>query len=295
MRVIDNIATLREVRQSLSGSVGLVPTMGALHEGHLSLVRYGREENDNLIATIFVNPTQFSPDEDLDAYPRDLDGDLSKFEAEGVDYVFTPTPTLMYPQGYQTYVLVEHVTQGLESSQRPEHFRGVTTVVSKLFNLIQPTIAYFGQKDAQQAVVIRRMVADLNMPLQVAICPIVRENDGLAMSSRNMYLSADERQSARVLNRALQSAGSVYDAGQRNPDKLRAVMNSVLADEPLATVDYVSIADAKTLHELDNPTDAPMLLSLAVQIGKPRLLDNCLLPLSLNTREGLSATLGAVE
>ena len=163
MQVIDNIATLREVRQSLNGSVGLVPTMGALHDGHLSLARYAREENDHLIATIFVNPTQFAPDEDLDAYPRDLDGDLSKFEAEGVDYVFTPTPALMYPQGYQTYVLVEDVTQGLESVQRPDHFRGVTTVVSKLFNLTQPTIAYFGQKDAQQVVVIRRMVADLNM------------------------------------------------------------------------------------------------------------------------------------
>lgn len=294
MQLIEDILTLREVRQNMPGNVGLVPTMGALHEGHLSLVDYARAENDHVVATIFVNPTQFSPTEDLSAYPRDLDGDLAKLAKAGVDAVFFPTPTLMYPEGFQTYVLVEAVSQGLEGAHRPEHFRGVATVVGKLFNLVQPTIAYFGQKDAQQVVVIRRMVADLNFPLEIAICPIVREPDGLAMSSRNVYLSPEERKHASIINHALSLVGEAYAQGERNPDQLRALIQSTLETIPKAKVDYISVARAGDLREVDAPTDDPLLVSLTVKIGKPRLLDNCLLPLSLNNREGASTVLGVV-
>lgn len=292
MRVVEIIADLRSARRDLPGRVGVVPTMGALHEGHLSLVGAAREDNDSVLVTIFVNPTQFSPDDDLDAYPRDLPGDLAKLESAGVDLIFTPTPALMYPSGYQTYIEVEGVTQGLEGAHRPGHFRGVTTVVGKLFNLTQPDTAYFGQKDAQQVVVIRRMVADLNFPIEVVVCPIMREPDGLAMSSRNVYLNARERQAATVLNRAIRAAGDAYTHGERHLERLREMIRDVLVSEPLAQVDYVSVADTATLAELHDETDAPMLVSLTAQVGKPRLLDNALLPLDLNTRVGLTATLG---
>jgi pantoate--beta-alanine ligase len=246
------------------------------------------------VATIFLNPTQFSPDEDLSSYPRTLERDLEQMEAAGVDVVFTPTAEMMYPPGYQTYVTVEDVTQRLEGAHREGHFRGVTTVVTKLFNLTQPTRTYFGQKDAQQVVVIRRMVHDLNLPLDVVVVPTAREPDGLALSSRNAYLSSEERQAATALNRALRAAAALHDSGDKHPAHLRAAMWDVLNDEPLAHVDYVSAAHVTTLDELQAPTDEPMLLSLAARVGKPRLLDNMLLPAALNTVEGLTAHLGMV-
>jgi len=292
MEILDSIDSLRAVRGQLTGRIGLVPTMGALHEGHLSLVREARRENDHVLVTIFVNPTQFGPNEDFNSYPRNLEADTQLLQSVGADYVFTPTPSMMYPDGYQTYIENGEVADGLEGARRAGHFRGVSTVVAKLFNLTQAHRAYFGQKDAQQVAVIRRMVHDLNMPIEVIPCPIVRESDGLAMSSRNAYLTPPERAAASVLYRALNAASARYDAGQRHPESLRQTVRDIIAQEPLATLDYVSAADARTLRELDSPTDAPLLLSLTVKIGKPRLLDNALLPLSLNTRDGLMNTLG---
>jgi len=293
MQVVETIADLRTARRELPGRVGLVPTMGYLHEGHLSLVEAAREDCDSVLATIFVNPTQFAEGEDLSTYPRNMPRDLQLLEEAGVDLVFTPTPELMYPPRFQTWVTVEEVTQGKEGGQRPGHFRGVTTIVSKLFNLTQPDAAYFGQKDAQQVVTIRQMVRDLNFPLAIVVCPVVRAEDGLALSSRNVYLSAEERRAATALNRALQAAGACYESGERDPEVLRRVAADVLSAEPLAQVDYISLADAATLAEISEPSENPLLISLAAQVGKPRLLDNCLLPLSLNTREGATRTLGA--
>ncbi|MFW5748398.1 MAG: pantoate--beta-alanine ligase [Chloroflexota bacterium] len=296
MIVVDSIDAIREARAALRGSVGVVPTMGALHAGHLALVTAARAENDHVLVTIFVNPMQFGPGEDLDAYPRDLPGDLAKLEAAGVDCVFTPTPALMYPSGFQTAVMVETVTQGLEGAHRPGHFRGVTTIVAKLFNLTQPTIAYFGQKDAQQVVVIRRMAADLNFPLQIAVCPTVREADGLALSSRNVYLKADERAAALVLSRALDAVQVAYADGERSTARLEDTMRRVVEAEPLAKLDYVSVVDARTLERLRcAEDDAPLLASLTAQVGQPRLLDNRLLPAHLNDQPGLTAALGRVD
>lgn len=292
MQVVETIDALRAARAALQGRVGLVPTMGALHAGHLALAQAARADNDAVIATIFVNPKQFEAGADLDKYPRDLPGDLAKFEAAGVDLVFTPTPSLMYPPGYQTTVTVEQVTQGLEGAQRPGHFAGVATVVAKLFNLTQPTTAYFGQKDAQQVVVIRRMVYDLNFPLEITVCPTVREPDGLAMSSRNVYLNVQERALAANIYAAMQNAALRYDAGERDPDVLRYAVREIL-DAARIKPDYISIADPRTLEECYVAADTPVLLSLAAQVGTPRLLDNMLLPRHLNTREGLTATLGA--
>lgn len=293
MQIVETIADLRTARRELPGRVGLVPTMGYLHEGHLSLVNAAREDCDSVLATIFVNPTQFAEGEDLSTYPRNMPRDLQLLEEAGVDLVFTPTPELMYPPRFQTWVTVEEVTQGKEGGQRPGHFRGVTTIVSKLFNLTQPDAAYFGQKDAQQVVTIRQMVRDLNFPLAIVVCPVVRAEDGLALSSRNVYLSAEERRAATALNRALQAAGACYESGERDPEVLRRAAADVLSAEPLAQVDYISLADAATLAEISEPSENPLLISLAAQVGKPRLLDNCLLPLSLNTREGATRTLGA--
>jgi pantoate--beta-alanine ligase len=277
VQVIEAIEKLRTARAGLSGDVGLVPTMGALHAGHLSLVERACAENDAVIVTIFVNPTQFAPGEDLEAYPRDLEHDLSLLKSAGVDIVFTPTPDTIYPPRYQTYVEVTGVSQGLEGEHRPNHFRGVATVVAKLFNLTQPDKAYFGQKDAQQVAVIRQMARDLNFPLDIVVCPTLREPDGLAMSSRNVYLKPDERQAATVLYRALRDASAKYQTGERNSHTLRQVMLDVLQAEPMVTPEYVSVADAVTLHELNEPITNPALLSMAVRIGKTRLIDNLLL------------------
>jgi pantoate--beta-alanine ligase len=292
MIVVDNIEELRAARRTLRGRIGLVPTMGALHKGHLSLVEAARADNASVVATIFVNPTQFAAHEDLSKYPRDLPRDLSLFEQAGVDLVFTPTPDLMYPPGFQTWVEVEQVSKGLEGERRPGHFKGVATVVAKLFHLTQPDMAYFGQKDAQQVAVIRRMVRDLNFPLDIVVCPTLREADGLAMSSRNVYLSPEQRAAAVVLYRALQAAADVYGAGETAPETLRQTMRAVLRGEPLAVVDYVSAADARTLQELNRPTGEPVLLSMAARIGTTRLIDNCLLPAELNDRANLTALLG---
>jgi pantoate--beta-alanine ligase len=292
MRVVETIEALRAARSALSGRVGLVPTMGALHAGHLSLVEQARADNDAVLVTIFVNPTQFAANEDLSKYPRDVAHDLDMLQKAGVDLVFTPTPDLMYPPGFQTWLEVTEVAQGLEGGHRPGHFRGVATVVAKLFNLTLPGIAYFGQKDAQQVAVIKRMARDLNFPLEIAVCPTMREADGLAMSSRNVYLSPEQRQAAAVLSRALHKAADAYTKGERQPGTLRRVMLDTLHSESLAQPEYVSAANAGDLRELEAPTDQPILLSMAVKIGTTRLIDNLLLPLALNNRAELSRVLG---
>jgi pantoate--beta-alanine ligase len=276
MMIVSTLEELHSARAILDEPVGLVPTMGYLHEGHLSLVRRVAEECASVVVSIFVNPTQFGPSEDLSAYPRDMERDLRLLEPLGVNLVWNPTPEIMYPDGYQTWVEVEALTIPLEGKRRPGHFRGVTTVVTKLFNGVQPAKAYFGQKDAQQAAVIRRMTRDLNFPIEIVVCPIVREPDGLAMSSRNTYLDPQQRQAATVLYRALNAAKDVYDTGERDADKLRAVMEKTIADEPLAQLQYVSCADYDTLEELKT-VSGKVLLSMAVFVGKTRLIDNFVL------------------
>jgi len=293
MQIVEHIRDLQSARARLNGRVGAVYTMGALHAGHRSLLDCARAENEAVVATIFVNPTQFGPGEDLAAYPRTLDDDLALMEAAGVDVLFMPAPAEIYPAGFQTSVSVDEVSQGLEGEQRPGHFRGVATVVAKLFNLTRPQSAYFGQKDAQQVVVLRRMVADLNFPLDIVVCPTVREADGLAMSSRNVFLSQAERRAAVALHRALRAASDAWDAGEREPGVLRESARMVLAAEPLLTIEYIAVNYPESLRGVLMPTDGPVLVSLAVQAGKPRLLDNALLPWALNTRDGLTQTLGA--
>jgi pantoate--beta-alanine ligase len=275
MQSVVSLDELRTARVSFYGTVGLVPTMGYLHEGHLSLIRRARDECDHVVVSIFVNPTQFGPKEDLSKYPRDIERDLSLIETY-TDLVWTPSAEEMYPQGYQTWVEVEALTNPLEGATRPGHFKGVTTVVAKLFNGVQPQKAYFGQKDAQQVAVIRQMVKDLNFPIEIVVCPIVREPDGLAMSSRNVYLDPEQRQTATVLYRSLNAAKSAYYKGEREAEKLRQVMKNMIADEPLAQMQYVSCADYDTLEELDAVT-GKTLLSMAVFIGKTRLIDNFVL------------------
>jgi pantoate--beta-alanine ligase len=250
--------------------------MGFLHAGHISLARHARAENDFVGASIFVNPTQFAPAEDLAAYPRDLPRDLRLLEEAGVDLVWAPPVAEVYPRGFQTYVTVEEVTRPLEGAARPGHFRGVATVVAKLFNIFQPDRAYFGQKDAQQVVVIKQMARDLDFPLEIVVCPTVREADGLAMSSRNVYLTPEQRAAAPALYRALCAARDAWQAGEHDGERLRQVMAGVLAVEPLACVDYVSAADPITLAELGDASQG-VLLSMAVRIGRARLIDNLLL------------------
>ena len=273
MKVAVGLDELWAFRKELESPFGLVPTMGYLHEGHLSLVRRAREQCASVGASIFVNPTQFAPSEDLASYPRDLERDLNLLAEQGVDLVWTPTDADVYPPGAQTWVEVAELTQELEGKRRPGHFRGVTTVVAKLFNAFQPDKAFFGQKDAQQAVVIQRMVTDLLFPIEIVVCPIVREPDGLAMSSRNTYLDPEQRQAATALSRALRTAESAFEAGQRDADALRHTMMDVLNQEPLAEVQYVSAADTRTLRELEGKVEGA-LLSMAVYVGKTRLIDN---------------------
>jgi pantoate--beta-alanine ligase len=275
MHTVISLSDLRSTRLSFTGTVGLVPTMGYLHEGHLSLIRRAREECDHVVVSIFVNPTQFGPKEDLAKYPRDIERDLSLIEAY-TDLVWMPTAEIMYPPGYQTWVEVEAMTQPLEGAKRPGHFRGVTTVVAKLFNAVQPHQAYFGQKDAQQAAIIRQMTRDLNFPIEIVVCPIVREADGLAMSSRNVYLDPDQRKAATVLYRALSAAKAAYENGERDAETLRQIMRDVISSESLAQMQYVSCADYETLEEVDK-VQRKALLSMAVFIGKTRLIDNFVL------------------
>lgn len=280
MKVFADISDIRsERRADPVVTWGLVPTMGYLHEGHLSLVRRARQENDRVGVSIFVNPTQFNNPDDLAAYPRDLDRDLSLLEKEGVDLVWIPTPEIVYPPDYQTYVEIEQVTRPLEGAARPGHFRGVATVVAKLFNVFQPHRAYFGQKDAQQVIVIKRMVQDLNFNLEIVVCPIVRELDGLAMSSRNANLSPEARRQATCLYQALLAAKDAFEQGQRDANELRAAMLSVIEPADLARADYVSVAHPDTLAELEMVEDRA-LLSLAVFVDGVRLIDNMVVQLA---------------
>lgn len=277
MKVTDDISQIRQIRWAdPAASWGFVPTMGYLHEGHLSLVRRAKAENNFTAVSIYVNPTQFAPNEDLSSYPRDLAHDLALLEAEGVDLVFIPDDAVMYPPDFQTAVTVADVSRPLEGQSRPTHFSGVATVVAKLFNIIQPTRAYFGQKDAQQTVVLRQMVRDLNFNVAMVICPIVREADGLALSSRNKYLTPEQRQAALVLSRALRQAEAAYRQGERDGRILRQMMRAFIEAEPLARLDYVSAADPATLHELEEINDE-VLLSTAVFVGTTRLIDNILI------------------
>jgi pantoate--beta-alanine ligase len=277
MKIVTRFEELVAARAALPDPVGFVPTMGFLHAGHLSLVEAARRANAAVVVSIFVNPTQFGPNEDLAAYPRDLDQDLYLLESAGVELVWTPRPEDLYPPGFQTWVTVEELTQPLEGAMRPGHFRGVTTVVAKLFNAVRPQRAYFGQKDAQQAAVIRQMVRDLNYPIELHVEPIVREADGLALSSRNTYLNPAERQAATVLSRAHRQAAAAFAAGELDAATLRAQVRAAVAAEPLARLQYVSLADARTLHEIEGDITVPALLSLAVYVGATRLIDNCLL------------------
>jgi len=276
MKVVEKIADMRRLRRQLTEPVGFVPTMGYLHEGHLSLVRQARVENPSVVVSIFVNPTQFGPQEDFNSYPRDTKRDLALLEKALVAVVFIPSAAEMYPERFDTWVDVGKITERLEGACRPGHFRGVTTVCAKLFNIVQPTRAYFGQKDAQQAVVLKKMVAELNMNLEVVTLPTVREPDGLAMSSRNTYLNPEERQAALVLRQALTLAQQLYARGETDAEHLRQEMSALIQKQPLAEIDYVSIADADTLDELDR-VKPPALVSLAVRISKTRLIDNIVL------------------
>ena len=276
MKVIETIDEMRQLRLQLAEPAGLVPTMGYLHEGHLSLVRQARRENPSLVVSIFVNPTQFGPREDFKQYPRDPQRDLALLENANTDIVFMPSAAEMYPPQFSSWVEVGRVTERLEGASRPGHFRGVATVVAKLFNIVQPNRAYFGQKDAQQAVVIKKMVADLNMNIEIVILPTVREPDGLAISSRNIYLNSKERKTAVVLYQALCLAQKLWVQGETNAERLRQQMTDLIQKEPLADIDYVSIADPETLDELDK-VESPALVSLAVRIGKTRLIDNVVL------------------
>jgi pantoate--beta-alanine ligase len=276
MQVVTTLAELRTARKGLVGSLGLVPTMGALHAGHLSLVRRAKKECTHVAVSIFVNPTQFGPKEDLSKYPRDLPRDLALLEAEGVDLVWTPTPADVYPPNFQTWVEVEGLTLPLEGAVRPGHFRGVTTVVAKLFNAFQAEKAFFGQKDAQQAAVIRRMALDLNFPTEIIICPTLREADGLAMSSRNVYLNPEERRAATTLYRALTTAQSAHAQGERSANALRQIVADIFASEPLTQLQYFSCADYESLQEVEE-INGKTLLSLAAFLGKTRLIDNVVL------------------
>ncbi len=275
MRVEGTIAGLRAARRELAGSVGLVPTMGALHEGHLSLVRLARARCDHVVATIFVNPTQFAPNEDFSRYPRTFEADCALLEAEGVELLFAPTPQEMYSDGATTRVEVGPVGDRLDGVSRPGHFVGVATVVAKLFHIVTPDVAFFGQKDAAQVAVLRQMVRDLNFNLELVVGPIVREPDGLAMSSRNRYLSADERKQAVVLSQALNAGLLAYQGGEQNPQRLTEQMQAVLAQGGVR-VDYAALVDAATLLPVETASPGA-LLAVAAWVGTTRLIDNCML------------------
>ena len=276
MKVIQTVAEFRAAQREYPRPLGLVPTMGYLHEGHLSLVRRCRGDNAMAVASIFVNPTQFGPSEDLSTYPRDMEGDLAKLEAEGVDMVFAPDASEMYPEGFDTTIDVGDIARRLEGEHRPGHFQGVATVVCKFLTIVRPDNVYFGQKDAQQCLVIKRLNADLDLGADVIVLPTVRDPDGLAMSSRNAYLSHEDREAALSLYRALSLAESLYADGVRDAGLMRREMLALLESEPAASVEYVSVSDAETLIELDS-VEGPALVSMAVRIGKVRLIDNVVL------------------
>jgi pantoate--beta-alanine ligase len=276
-KAIDDMRAASRAAHREGKRLGFVPTMGALHEGHLSLMRAAKAKCDVVAVSIFVNPLQFGPSEDLAKYPRTFEPDRQLLEKEGVNLLFAPTPDEMYPAGAVTYVTVEGLSEKLCGRSRPGHFRGVTTVVAKLFHIVEPDLAFFGQKDAAQATIIRRMVRDLNLPVEIVICPIVREPDGLAMSSRNAYLSPQERKSALVLQRSLTQVRNRFDQGERNATNLIAAGKQVLAQEPAVRLDYFEIVDPATLDPMQEVTSST-LVAIAAFVGKTRLIDNILLP-----------------
>jgi pantoate--beta-alanine ligase len=285
--VVETLADVRAACDGMrarGGTVGLVPTMGYFHEGHRSLMRAARAAHDAVVVSLFVNPTQFGPNEDLDAYPRDFESDRAVATAEGVDVLFMPAVAEMYPEGSQTTVHVAGLTDGLCGASRPGHFDGVTTVVAKLFSIIGPCTAYFGRKDAQQLAVVRRMTADLNLPVAVVGCPLVREPDGVAMSSRNSYLSSDDRRRATVLVRALRAAGDAVISGERDAHAVHDVLRGVLDSEPEVRVDYAEIVDATTLQPVER-IEADTLIALAAHIGSTRLIDNIALTFDGNAAQ----------
>jgi len=272
LRVLRSRDALREARAQLPGPVGFVPTMGALHRGHASLLEVARQGSGSVVASIFVNPTQFGAGEDFTRYPRNEDADLALLEAAGVQVAFVPAVEEIYPTGASTFVDVGPIGEVLEGAHRPGHFRGVATVVTILFDLVAPDRAFFGQKDGQQVVVIKKLVRDLGVPIEIVVSPTVRETDGLALSSRNVYLTADERAQAPTLYRALTAARAAFNGGERSADRLRERMLSALKPAPLGSVDYVSVADSRTLQELTS-IDRPALMSLAVRFPSARLID----------------------
>ncbi len=278
-KIMKIAGTVKEVREQVKEwrkeglSVGLVPTMGYLHEGHKSLIDRAVKENDKVVVSVFVNPTQFGPNEDFESYPRDMEKDSALCEAAGAALVFHPEPDEMYADGYSTFVDMNTLTGGLCGKTRPIHFRGVCTVVSKLFNIVTPDRAYFGQKDAQQLAVIKHMVTDLNFGIEIVGCPIIREQDGLAKSSRNTYLNADERKAATVLNKALTEGRKMIEAGEKDASKVKNVITGIIEAEPLSKIDYVEIVDWKTLEPTES-TEKSILCAVAVYIGKTRLIDN---------------------
>ena len=276
MKVIETIAEMRQIRKQLAEPVGFVPTMGYLHEGHLFLVRQTRADNPSVIVSIFVNPSQFGPQEDFKNYPRDTDRDLAMLEKENTDIVFMPSVDEMYPPGFDSWVEVGNITKKLEGASRPGHFRGVATVVASLFNIVQPNRAYFGQKDAQQVMVINKLVADLDMNVKIVTLPTLREADGLAMSSRNSYLDSEQRQAATILYEALQLAKRLYDTGERDAEQIRQKIEAHIHKQPLVNIEYISLTDTGTLDEFKR-IEPPALVSLAVRIGNTRLIDNIVL------------------
>lgn len=276
MKIINTIRELREYIRAWRKEgydIGLVPTMGYLHEGHKSLIDRASSENNKVVVSIFINPTQFGPNEDLNKYPKDIERDSKICEIAGADLIFNPLPEEMYVENSSTYVNVEGLTEGLCGDKRPVHFRGVCTVVSKLFNIVNPTRAYFGEKDAQQLAVIKRMVLDLNFDIEIIGCPIIREEDGLAKSSRNTYLSEEERKAALVLNRSLLKAKNALKEGIKDSDKLIEIISEEINKEPLARIDYVEIVDSITLKPVQH-IESSILIAIAVYIGKTRLIDN---------------------
>lgn len=274
MQVVETIDALRAWRAAVSGTLGFVPTMGALHDGHLSLVRRARRECPGVAVSVFVNRAQFGPREDFQSYPRDLSRDLALLTAERVDVVFTPAEPLIYPEGFATWISVGRLSERWEGASRPGHFRGVATVVLKLLNLVRPDRAYFGEKDYQQLRVVERMVRDLGVPTAIVACPIIREPDGLAMSSRNAYFSPLERRAATVLWRALTAARDEYVRGERDPKALCRVVEEIIGREPLARLDYVAVADPLTLEPLERIPGGGAICCLAAWVGKVRLIDN---------------------
>jgi pantoate--beta-alanine ligase len=267
----------RKIRREQDRTIGLVPTMGALHEGHLSLVREARRMCDVVVVSVFVNPTQFGPSEDYEHYPRDLTKDTAVLTDYNVDYIFAPSAEEMYPKDFSTYVNVSGLSKPLEGEKRPGHFRGVATVVAILLNTVRPDFAFFGQKDAQQAVIIKRMVKDLAFDTEIVVLPTVREDSGLAISSRNLYLSTEEQQSASVIHRGLTKAKEVFKKGERHAAKLEEIVRTTIESEPRVRVDYVSVVDAETLEKLDKLDERPFMIAVAAYVGKTRLIDNTML------------------